>query len=360
MVDSSPITVMRFINNIEKTKKYKVPIGQFLLNISTETLRNKDSFIYSETENYPYDLIGNDKYFIKTLYGNIKLLKSLDHLSPYNIDFDFANNLDKEQYQAFTKAVLVSIKSYLKNNGVYWNYFQALGNAIDIIKRSSYDFYKIENTKKLDSIVSSLTYERLQITVRFINDFIDLLDKYPSKRYKLSKKPRNEHYIIQDDLYDIVVDIITETIHNVTSLKASKRDIWWVHHNVFWNGIIKFTRRESKSYKIINYKLRRRLFDEIMEFEKYNNFKSSSILGYMINILGLIPKDNLIYKDWKGFQKLILKWTSNNYLKIYSEREDIAKSILIGSIYFDKKKKKLLSKTNRKAFLKLKKHKKSS
>lgn len=354
IINYSPITVMRFINNIEKTKKYNVPIGQFLVNISTEALLNKNSIMYSETEKYPYDLIGNDKYFIKTLYGNTNLLQALDHLNPYNINFDFSYKLDEEQYQAFINAVLVTIKSYLKTNGVYWNHYQALNQAIDIIKRSTYDFYKIKNIKDFDSITSSLSYKKLEITVRFINDFIDLLDKYPSKRYKLAKKPKDEHYIIHDDLYDIVVDIITEIIHNIVSLKVSKRDIWWVHHNIFWSEIQKSTRDKSIAFKIINLKLRRRLFDEIMTFNKYYNFKSARTLGYMLNILGLTQKDNLVYKKWKGFHWLILKWTENNYLKLYKEHKDIAKNIPIGFIYFDKKKKKLLSKANSTAFLKLK------
>jgi len=352
IINTSPITVIRFINSIEKTQRYDVPIGQFLANISEELILNKNSILYSESEKYSYDLIGNEKYFTKTLYGNFRLLKSVDNLTPYHFDYQLSSSFNSEEYKAFTNTVLITIESYLKNNGVYWNHFIPLNQAFDIIKNSVDEIYKINKLKKFDEITSNISFKKLEINISFIIDFIKLLEKYPSKRYKCAKYGIKEG--ISTDIYDELVDIIFEMIFKVSQLKLSKKNIWWIHHNIVWSSIYVFHIENTEVVKLIKQKLRRCLYNKIMNFNKYSNFESALILGFMLNILGLKADKNGLYKSWYGFHKLILKWTKYNYFSLLLKREDIAKKCLLGYVKLNRKKTKLIYLRN-KEYLKIKK-----
>uniref|UniRef100_UPI0040470A20 hypothetical protein n=1 Tax=Aliarcobacter sp. TaxID=2321116 RepID=UPI0040470A20 len=348
VVEFSPVTVIKFINAIETSKKYHVPIGQFLSNISTELISNKNSILYSETEKYTSDLIGNNKLFIKSMYGNCKLLDALDFLHPYHIDYEVRNRFDEEQYKAFTHVTLITIESYLKHSGVYFNHFRPLNDACNIIKESTNTIYKLNSIKNFDEITAHISYKKLTVTVDFIREFIELLEQCDLKRYKITKKPRDKHYIIHSDMFDVLVDIIFETMWNLTSLKLNAKNIWWIQHNMFWSEIFGLRYQSSNVMSILTKKLQRRLYDEIMTLKKYNNFKSTKILGFVLNILGLELRNNGLYKDWRGFHKVILIWTGENYHKLYIDNKKMAKSCLIGYIDYDKNNIKLIDKRSKK------------
>lgn len=343
IIITSPVTVIEFIRAIDLMKKYDVPIAQFLTNISIEAILNENSILYSESEKYSLDLIGNDKYFTKILYGNHDILKSLDFLTPFSLGYELGNNLNENQYKIFINVTMITIECYIKKSGVYYNHFRPLNEALEIIKYSSIELYKLNNMENYDAVSLNIHYKKLTITVNFIKDFIELLEKYPSNRYKLRKCHNNDY--LPKDIYDVLVDIIFDMIINISNVKLKKNNSWFIHYNVFWSHIFAFTSKNKEVRNIIEYKLRRRLYNEIKKFNSFNNYRSGKILGFMLNILSLNAEKDFINKKWYGFHKILLEWIKINYLTILDKDKKLSKVFLIGFIKY--KDKKLLYKTNR-------------
>ncbi len=69
LVESSSDTILEIFQEIERTKKYKVPMNAFAQNIVNVALANKDSFLFHEADEYGSGLIGATKPLSKAIFS---------------------------------------------------------------------------------------------------------------------------------------------------------------------------------------------------------------------------------------------------------------------------------------------------
>lgn len=338
IIISSPVTAIAFFDSMVTNNKYNLPIGQFAKNVSTEAILNKDSILYHEDEGYASGLLGYLKPFSQAVYGNYRLVEELgkNFGSPLDIHYEVVWSWDASQLETYCRVALMTLQNYIVTGN--WNHrSSALYRAIENVQHSCRDVYKLND---IDSdYYSSDAFKRLQATVNFAKETINIINRGENLP---STKLRADDHLINWDFYDYIANFMFEIIFSVTSVKAPPDKCWTIHHNTVWDGFFGLI-HEEKAWKIIHFKLRRLLYNEILRLEKYPNYKSSKILGFCLNVMGLtIQKKESHYNSIYPLHKVVLEWTRNNYLHLRSIHKKVAESCLIGSLSFDQESNRLV------------------
>ncbi|MGB8226856.1 MAG: hypothetical protein WCE45_08360, partial [Sedimentisphaerales bacterium] len=331
IIASSPVTAIAFFEEMETNKKYDLPIGDFAKNISTEAIINKDSILHHEDEGYSSGLIGYLKPFSQAIYGNYRLVEALaSHFgSPLDIHYDIVWSWDASHFEAYCRALNITFESYLKSGRWYEHSF-ALYRAFNNIKSSIRDIYKLNDISS--DYYSTDIFKRLTTAVDFVKEAINLIDPQQNPpTTKLRVRDDRGHR----DFYDHIAALMFEIIFSAASVTFPPDKCWGIHHNAVWGQFFALS-GEGKAWEIIHFKLRRLLYNEILRLEEFPNYKSSIILGFCLNVMGLkIRKKKGYGSDYYPLHKVVLAWTRKNYLRLKSIQHEVAESCLIGSISFD-------------------------
>ena len=331
IVAASPVTAMAFFEAMTAEKKYAIPIGQFARNISAEAIINKDSILYHEDEGYDSGLIGYLKPFSQSIYGNYKLLDMLGLGSPLDIDYKARWSWDASQVEAYCRAVMITLKNYLESHS--WSQqFPVLSRALENIKDCCNDVYKLNDIPS--DIYSTDIYKRLTGVVDFFKESTNVIgqqEPLPSTHLRVRGKWAFR------DLYDHIAMLMFKIIFSAAWVTEPPDKCWAIHYNAVWGDF--FTPfGEGKAWKIVQFKLRRMLYDEIIELETFPNYKSAKILGICLNVMGMKTGPKKLYgREDYALRRAVLAWTKNNYLRLKDIQPDVARSCLIGSISFDVK-----------------------
>ncbi len=330
IVASSPVTAIAFFEAMTTYEKYEIPIGQFAKNISTEAIMNKDSILYHEDEGYSSGLIGYLKPFSQAIYGNYQLVEALGSAagSPLDIHHEVVWSWDASQIEAYSRAVMITLKNFLESGS--WHHSFALYRALENIKDSCRDIYKLNDIPS--DFYSTDTFKRLGVAVDFVRKAINLIGQQqvlPSTKLRIREDGRHQ------DWYDYVADLMFEIILFAASVTAPPDKCWTIQHNAVWGQFFGLS-GEGKAWKIIHFKLRRLLYNEILQLEKFPNYKSSKILGFCLNVMGLKIRQKKGYdSNYYSLHKALLAWTTKNYLRLKGVQPEVAESCLMGSISFD-------------------------
>lgn len=99
----------------------------------------------------------------------------------------------------------------------------------------------------------------------------------------------------------------------------------------------------TRAWKIVQFKLRRLLYDEVLRIDKITpNFKSARILGICLNVMGLEVGKGSFGREHRALQRALLAWTRRNYARVFNQYPKVAEACLIGSISFDSQKMRLV------------------
>lgn len=255
-----------------------------------------------------------------------------------DINYKYIRGWNAQQFEAYTRCVLIFIEDYFHKK-LWYQHSYALHRALDNIEKSCSDLYKLDKVES--EHYSSDIYERLRIAVDFIRDFIDLINKLDEKPpYKLKRK--EDDRFRNEDIYDKIANLQFEIIFNVSSVTTPSDTCWFIQPNSVWGQFFGITAR-NETHKIIQFKLRRLLYNEIKRFEEFTNYKSARILGFCLNVMGLeIGKSKDYGSDYYPLRKAVLVWTKKNYLSLREENPDVADACLIGTISFDEENSRLV------------------
>lgn len=338
VVAASPGTAIRLFQAAANQKVYDAPIGQFAKNVSTEAIQNPDSNIYHEDSRYQSGLFGDLKPFTQAIYGSYRLVENLNS-SPLDIDYKLTRDWNAPQLEAYARAVLTTYADRL-SEGLWNEHSYSLTRAFDVFKEACWEVYRLDGVEDGDQDIR----ERLGMCVRFVTDLVELLEKYEEK--VVIKRLKPDKKLIGGDIYDQVAKLMSEIIYNAAGITKPWWPCWHLQHNTVWTSF--FDRfRESKTRRIISFKLRRLIYEEIIEFDKYadlKSFKAARYLGICLNCMGikLGEKQHPRGRDTEPLQKVVLKWVQKNYLSLHDNHPTVAEACLMGGISYDAEKKQLV------------------
>lgn len=328
LVEASPMTGAIAFRYFAKHKVPEQVVGRFARNFGTELILNKNSFLHAESSGYEVGLVGQWKPLSKEVFGNADLVEALAayRVSPLDVKWPENANLTAVQFEALLRAARIFTDGYLKNaESVGHSY--ALGNLLDLLADTARDVGSLGDERK--SLWSSDTYQRLRLTVDFVRDTIRLVEK----RNLPTTSPLRPD-MSATDLDNGLARLIVELIKGVAFVSEPPDTCWTLQHNTVWGPL--FSVDDGPHWRSVRFKVRRLLFDEIVDMDKFANFQSARVLGYCLNVLGLSKRRAKGYGEESNALRLASQaYVARKFAGLRRDYPDVAKAILIGSLSFD-------------------------
>lgn len=85
----------------------------------------------------------------------------------------------------------------------------------------------------------------------------------------------------------------------------------------------------------MKFKVRRLLYNEVADMNRYPNFNGARILGFCLNVMGVMLGDGRCDKDSRALHKALLAWTRKNYAWLHGYNPRIAAACLVDGLTYD-------------------------
>lgn len=334
IVESSPGTALAVFQAMGDTKKYGIQVETFAKNIVNEALANKDSFLYHEAEGYESGLIGYQKPLSQAMFTNYEMVATIGTL--LELDIYGRRKWDAAQWEAYCRVVLMTFSSYVKEG--YEGHSLVLYRAKIYIENAASDLYTLNefpNTWDTD------VFRRLQVVVEFIKDAVKILDEKEVPEH-VRIRVRERHSNLRESFYDHIASMIFEVIFHASAVRSPQRGCWTIQHNSVWFELFNFHHLNGPAGKVVKFKVRRLLFDEIADMKRFPNFKGARILGFCLNVMGLTIRQDGYDKDSRALQRTVLAWTRKNFVWLHGYNPRIAEACMVDGMTFDMENQRLV------------------
>ena len=326
IVESSPGTALAVFEGIRNTRKYGVPIGTFAKNIVNEALLYKNSFLFREAEGYESGLLGYQKPLSQAMFANYRMVETIGTL--LDLDIGRESELDAAQWDAYCRVALMTFRDYVEQGAGERSY--VLSRSMGHMEEAVSDLYKLDRNTKWtwDADVHGKIYA----VVDFIQKAIDILeDKGVPQYIQLRVRYRN----LQPSIYDRLAQMIFEVIFSASQVQSPADRCWWVQYSAVWSHLFQSYDRSEAAGKVVRFKARRLIYDEIKRMAECPNFKGAKILGFCLNVLGFRVNAQGGHRDSKALQRVVLSWTKKNFAWVHSYNPRVAEACLVDGITYD-------------------------
>lgn len=327
IVESSPGTALAVFHAMAETKKYGIQVETFAKNIVNAALANKDSFLYHEAEGYESGLIGYHKPLSQAMFANYQMVETIGSL--LDPDISDKRQWDAAQWRAYCRIVLMAFRSYV-NDG-YGDHSFVLYRAKGYIENAASDLYTLnEHTSAWDTD----PFNRLRVVIKFVKDAVEILNENGVPDHvRLRVKRKQGHP--RETFYDHVASMIFEVIFHASAVKSPQWGCWIIQHNSVWGELFNFNHLDGPAGKVVKFKVRRLLYDEIADMRRFPNFKGAKMLGFCLNVMGLAIRQGNYDKDSRALQKALLAWTKKNFAWLHGYNPRVAEACLVDGMTYD-------------------------
>ncbi|MDX1739329.1 MAG: hypothetical protein R3261_13905, partial [Alphaproteobacteria bacterium] len=335
IVETSPGTALAVFLEIGETKKYGVQVGIFAKNIVNEALVNKESFLFHEAEGYESGFMGHTKPLSQAMFSNYRMVESIGSL--LDPDYRELRDWDANQLEAYCRIVLMTLKDYVDKR--FRNHSNVLFRAKGNIEQSVNDLYKIDGISI--NVWDKDVKDRLRVVVEFTRDAIEILEL---KGGHESISLRDREPPVVGTFFDQIASMIFEVIYSASSVRSPADNCWWIQHNSVWSKLFNFRSLNGSAARIVKFKVCRLIYNEVVEMNRFPNFKSASILGFCLNVMGLSFRSDNYFRDSNALHKAILSWTKKNFAWLHAYNPRVAEACLVDGLSYDQENLKLIKK----------------
>ncbi|MDE1892480.1 MAG: hypothetical protein KGI13_08315 [Betaproteobacteria bacterium] len=279
---------------------------------------NRNSFIFHESEGCKSGLIGYQKPISHAMFAEYQMVEIVGTM--LDLDVFGKSKLNADQWEAYCRLVLITFRDY--NEKGYECHSYSLYRAMGNIEHAAFDIYKLNGVTNIAWDDDSLS--RLRVVVKFIKDAVEVLNKRGEIHY-LQLRVREESKLKTKTFYDHLAAMIFEVILTVFTLISPNCQCWWIQHNTVWGELFNFNNLDSIAGRIVKFKTRRLLYNEVVRMKKFPNFKGAKVLGFCLNVMGFVIGKDDYDRDSRALHKVILKWVRKNYAWLYNNNPQIAK-----------------------------------
>ncbi|WP_314911998.1 hypothetical protein [Cardiobacterium hominis] len=334
IVESSPGTALAVFQTMADMKKYGIQVEVFAKNIVSEALANKDSFLYHEVEGYQSGLIGDIKPLSQAMFSNYEMVETIGTLldpDPYS-----KRTWDAAQWGAYCRMVLMTFRSYVEEG--HRSHSFVLFRAKENIEYALFDLYKLNGVA--NSAWDDDLQSRLRVIVKFIKDAVEILERKEVPHY-LKLRIRDKYRPASKTFYDHIASLIFEVVFAASAVTAPSL-CRWIQYSLVWSELFKFDRRKGNAGAVVNFKVRRLLYDEIADMKRFPNFKGAGILRFCLNVIGLTISPDDHHKDSRALHRAVLAWTKKNYVWLHGYNPRVAGACLGDGITYDAENRRLV------------------
>ncbi len=327
IVESSPGTALAVFHAMAEMNRHGIQVETFAKNIVNEALANKDSFLYHEAEGYESGLIGYHKPLSQAMFSNYDMVETIGTM--LDSDISRKSEWDADQWEAYCRIVLITFRDYVKKG--HRGHSFALYRAKGYIERAVSDIYTLNELPHAWDTDSS---RRLRVVVEFIKDAIKVLDeKWTPGQARIRVKEKHGHW--HETFYDHIASLIFEVIFHASAVRAPQWGCWTIQHNSVWGELFNFSQLSGPAGKVVKFKVRRLLYDEIANMRRFPNFKGAKILGFCLNVMGLTLSQQDYDKDSRALKRAVLAWTKRNFVWLHEYNPRVAEACLVDGMTFD-------------------------
>jgi hypothetical protein len=332
IVDRDPAFAIRCF--VLAAKYPEAPFAQFSRNVGEEFIVNIGSAFYQEDSGYSSGYFGYAKPITGAVFGSYELVErcATKSASPLDLHYSIIATLNADQMEGFKRAGLAFFRAYLEKND-HQKHSYAFARLLSAMESCASGIYKINNLS--EEGWQSQEYARFQAVADFLKEAITLLEKSGIKSRFL--RPSKETY---HDVYDALAHAILELISEAATVDVASSVCWSVQHNIAWSVLFSF--RDSYTYSVIRFKVRRLIYDEIVQ--NAGNFVGARYLGFCLHVLGLTPGDrrqSLVRADY-ALRVCVINWTRKNYKTLLADHPNVAQACLQGHVTYDPEKHQLV------------------
>ncbi len=328
IVESSPGTALAIFQEIGDTKKYGVQVEIFSKNIINEAILNRDSFLYHETEEYDSGLIGHHKPLSHAMFSNYLMVENIGTL----LDPDLMGNSkwDAGQWDAYCRVLLMTFTDYSENYS--YRHSSVLYRAMSYLEGAASDLYTLNGVANVPWDNDALS--RMRVIIDFICEAVEVLEKQNVPEYFVLRV-RDDYGPVHKTAYDHLAGLVFEVIFSASAVKFPKWDCWMIQHNSVWGRLFNDHRLSGVAGRIVKFKVRRLLYNEVVRMKEFPNFKGAKIIGFCLNVMGFSVGKGEWGRDSRPLQKVVLSWTKNNYVGLRDFNPAIAEACLVETITYD-------------------------
>lgn len=334
IVDSSPGTALAVFNAMADLGKHGIQVGTFAKNIVREALENKDSFIYHEAEGYESGLIGYHKPLSQAMFADYDMVEAIGTM--LDPDISLMLEWDADQWEAYCRIVLITFRDYAQKGHGCHSF--VLYRAKGYIERAAYDLYTLNELPNAWDTGSS---RRLRVVIKFIKDAVKVLDETEVPD-QVRVRVRDKHGHRRETFYDHIASLIFDVIFQASAVRSPQLGCWTIQHNLVWGDLFSLNHLDGPAGKVVQFKVRRLLYNVIVDMRRFPNFKGAKILGFCLNVMGLTLGQRSYDKGNLALQKAILSWTKKNFLWIHGYNPRIAEASLVDGMTFDAENQRLI------------------
>lgn len=326
IVESSPGTALALFESVRRVNKYDVNINTFAKNLVTEALDSRDSFLYHETTGYKSGLLGYHKPVSQAMCSDYRMVQNVPELLEPN--WRSRREWKADQWAAYGRLVRLTLRDYALA-GAWWHDQLIFHGVFENFEEAVLDL-QVLNAKEVDWDEEVL--ERLRSVVRFVQDVVDILNE-AGVPDSLTKRVRETHER-GHTVYDQVARLVREIVFYASTVQEPRNTCWWVQHNEVWAEFFGLTGLEGPAGDVIQFKVRRLLYDEIARMSEFPNFKSATILGLCLNVMGLETSQDED-ESYRALHQAVLSWTRENYAWLHSFNSRLGEACLVDGMSYD-------------------------
>ena len=194
----------------------------------------------------------------------------------------------------------MTFRNYV-NEG-YGGHSFVLYRAKGDIENAASDLYTLN---ELPSAWDTDSFRRLRVVIEFVKDAVKILDEKGVPDH-VCIRVREEHRHPRETFYDHIASLIFKVIFHASAVKSQQWGCWTIQHNSVWGKLFNFNHPDGPAGKVVKFKVRRLLYDEIADMRRFPNFKGAKILGFCLNVIGLTVRQGNYDKDSRALQKALL------------------------------------------------------
>jgi hypothetical protein len=334
VVAKGTVLALALFREIALQKKYDVAIGTFTRNIVGEALGNTDSFLFHETEGYQVGLLGHHKPLSQAIFGDYAMLAGIGTAFDANIGESVSWSSDT--WGAFLRAARVAFKAYVEAG--FPSNATVLFRLHSRLEFAALDLYPLDGAKTLEWRTGP--YATLRALVDFLKDSIEILGKMPVPEY--IELRTHKQYGPGHSVYDMVAESIVNVIFCAASVRSPISTCWTIQHNTVWSVLFESFAEKTEAGAFVRHKVRRLIYNEIKEMERFPNFKGAKFLAFCLNVMGLKVNRRSIDKEYRPLHRTLIAWTRRNYESLRAANLEVAEACLVDGISYDSENRRLV------------------
>jgi hypothetical protein len=130
--------------------------------------------------------------------------------------------------------------------------------------------------------------------------------------------------------------MMLKLILNADAIRQSKNLSWMVRHNIVWSHFFEGLGAAGSATRIVRFKLRRKIYDEIVSAEKWPNYRNARLLGFCLHVMGLtVHEASNFGLEYRPLHQAILVWTRRNFAALHRRAPQVLEDCLPANMSYD-------------------------